>query len=120
MPARDNGIEINSLGLPIPLRSRGVPYIYGHMDFLCRDKDGLANLPTPSSPRNQAVSSRSIDVRVHCAKTGCPSPQGISGSATQGGIQVDERWGGSSSGAQGAQILGGFAKNAILGKERAC
>ena len=30
------------------------------------------------------------------------SPQGISGSATQGGIHVDERWGGSSSGAQGA------------------
>jgi hypothetical protein len=74
MPVRDNGIEINSLGLPIPLRSRGGPYIYGHMDFLCRDKDGLANLPTPSSPRNQAVSLRSIDVRVHCAKTGCPSP----------------------------------------------
>src|ERR1700730_3246409 len=45
------------------------------------------------------------------------SPQGISGSATQGGIHVDERWGGSSSGAQGAQILGGFAKNAVLGKE---
>jgi hypothetical protein len=45
---------------------------------------------------------------------------GISGSATQGGIHVDERWGGSSSGAQGAQILGGFAKNAVLGKEKAC
>ena len=29
-------------------------------------------------------------------------PQGISGGATQGGIHVNERWGGSSSGAQGA------------------
>jgi hypothetical protein len=35
----DNRIEINPLGLTIPLQSRGGPYIYGHMDFLCRDED---------------------------------------------------------------------------------
>ena len=36
------------------LQSYGGPSIYAHMDFLCRDNDGLANLLTPSSPRNQS------------------------------------------------------------------
>jgi hypothetical protein len=37
-----------------------------------RRRYGWANLPAPRSPRNQAMSSQPIDLRVHCGKTGLP------------------------------------------------
>ena len=40
----------------------------------CRGRYSWANLPAPRSRGNQAMSSRSIDLRVRCARTGRPYP----------------------------------------------